>query len=85
MPAREITQRQLRKENREIMDALEAGESFVITRNGVPVAKMTPLRRRFFVPKEVVLAVFRNAPDIDLARMRADLDAVADQDPTPGA
>jgi len=80
---REITQWELRNDGGEIMRALDAGEAFVVTRNGVPVGELTPLRRRSFVPKATVLAAFSNAPAIDPARFRADLDTIADQNPTP--
>ena len=39
-----IGQRQLRNDNAEIMRRVEAGESFVITRNGHPIADLTPHR-----------------------------------------
>jgi antitoxin (DNA-binding transcriptional repressor) of toxin-antitoxin stability system len=80
---REITQRELRNGSGDVMRALDAGESFVVTRNGVPVGELTPLRRQRFVSKNAVLAAFVNAPPIDFARFRADLDAVADQSVTP--
>lgn len=38
--AREITQRELRNESGEIMRALDPGETFVVTRNGVPVGEL---------------------------------------------
>lgn len=47
--ARNITQRELRNQSGEIMRGLDQGESFVITRNGVPVGQLTPLLRRQFV------------------------------------
>ena len=78
-----ITQRQLRNESGAIMRALERGESFVVTRNGVPVGELTPVRRRRFVPAEAVLQAFATAPPIEGERFRADLAAVLDQDPTP--
>jgi prevent-host-death family protein len=78
-----ITQRQLRNDSGEIMRRLDAGESFVVTRNGVPVGELVPLRRQRFVPREAVMAMFANAPAIDAAQFRADIDAVVDQDPTP--
>jgi prevent-host-death family protein len=81
--ARTITQRELRNESGEIMRRLEAGESFIITRNGAPVGELHPVRRRTFVDTEVLLEAFRGAPRIDRHRLRADLDAVVDQDPTP--
>jgi prevent-host-death family protein len=37
-----IPQRQLRNDSGEIMRRVEAGESFVITRNGKPVADLVP-------------------------------------------
>jgi prevent-host-death family protein len=80
-----ISQRQLRNDNGDIMRRVEAGESFIVTRHGVPVAELTPLRRRRFVPAEELIEAFRGAPRIDYKRLRADLDAVVDQDPTPRA
>ena len=83
--AREITQRELRNDSGEIMRQLDRGESFVVTRNGVPVGELTPLRRRRFVAAETAVASFRGAPSVDYRQFRADLDAVADQDPAPHA
>jgi prevent-host-death family protein len=83
--ARDLTQRELRNESGEIMRALDAGESFTVTRNGVPVAELTPARRHRFVEREAVLAAFRAAAPIDPGRWRADLDRHASQDPTPRA
>lgn len=83
--ARIVTQRQLRNESGEIMRALDRGESFVVTRNGVAVAELKPLQRRQFVPAEVAVAAFRGAPRIDRHRFRADVDAYLDQDPEPRA
>jgi len=80
---REITQRELRNESGEIMRALDRGESFVVTRNGVPVGELIPLRRRRFVSAEVVMGAFAGAPRIDPTRFRAEIDSVLDQDPTP--
>jgi len=80
---REITQRELRNESGEIMRQLDQGETFVVTRNGVPVGELAPLRRHRFVSADAVTAMFRHAPDIDAARFRTDLDVVASQDPTP--
>jgi antitoxin (DNA-binding transcriptional repressor) of toxin-antitoxin stability system len=65
------------------MRALDRGESFVVTRNGVAVGELLPLRRRRFVSAEAVVAAFAGAPAIDAARFRADLDAVIDQNPEP--
>jgi antitoxin (DNA-binding transcriptional repressor) of toxin-antitoxin stability system len=82
---REISQRQLRNESGEIMRELDRGESFVVTRNGVPVGELRPIRRRRFVPKDVALAVFSGASRIDSDRLRSDVDVILDQDSTPRA
>jgi prevent-host-death family protein len=81
--AREITQRELRNESGEIMRALDRGETFIVTRNGVPVGELTPLRQRAFVRAEVAVGMFAASPALDAARFRADVDAVLDQRPDP--
>ncbi len=81
--AREITQRELRNNSGDIMRQLDVGESFTVTRNGVPVGELTPLRRHRFVTAETAVAAFRMAPHIDYERFRDDLDSVAAQDSTP--
>ena len=83
--ARDITQRQLRNDSGEIMRGLDRGETFVVTRNGVPVGELAPLRRHRFVNADATIAMFRGAPSVELARLRADLDSVASQDPNPFA
>jgi len=81
--ARELTQRQLRNESGEVMRALDAGESFLVTRNGVAVGELTPLRRHRYVSRDAALAAFSRAAAIDAARFRADIDRFVDQDPAP--
>lgn len=78
---REISQRELRNNSGEIMRAVKKGESFIVTSNGEPIARLSPLRDRYFVPSNVVLEAFKGAPNIDYKRLRADLDAVADPSP----
>jgi prevent-host-death family protein len=82
---REITQRELRNNSGEIMRQLDQGESFVVTRNGVPVGELSPLRRHRFVSAEAAVAAFKGAPPIDFDRLRADLDRAADQAITANA
>jgi len=65
------------------MRALAEGKSFVVTRNGVPVGELVPLRQRVFVPAEQARAAFAGAPRIASRRFRRDVDAVIDQDATP--
>ncbi len=80
---REVTQRELRNDSGEIMRQLDQGETFVVTRNGVPVGELTPLRRHRFVTAEAAVAMFRTAPRVDYEQFRADLDDLVNQDVTP--
>ncbi len=81
--AREITQRQLRNDSGEIMRALDLGESFLVTRNGVAVGELRPVRRRRFVAARTVTSAFAAAPRIDAGRMRREIDALIAQDARP--
>jgi prevent-host-death family protein len=81
--AREISQRELRNESGEIMRRVNAGETFVVTSNGRPVAELAPLHRHRFVRSEAVVALFRNAARVDYQRFRQDLDDVSSQNATP--
>jgi prevent-host-death family protein len=83
--ARRISQRELRNESGKIMRALDRGESFVVTRNGVPVGDLLPLRQRRFVAADNAVAAFAGAPPVEFARFRADVDADLDMDPKPRA
>lgn len=83
--SREITQRELRNESGDIMRQLDEGETFIVTRNGVPVGELLPLRRHRFVAAETAVAMFRTAPHLDYERFRTDLDEAASQEPTPRA
>ncbi|MDN5761182.1 MAG: prevent-host-death protein [Microlunatus sp.] len=75
----EISQRDLRLRSKEIMDSVERGHSFTVTRDGHQIGELVPLRRRrTFVPKEVFLAGFVDTSPIDPDRFRADLDAIVD-------
>lgn len=41
---RTISQRELRNDNAQVIRGVEDGESYVVTRRGVPVARLVPLR-----------------------------------------
>ncbi|MFC9897463.1 type II toxin-antitoxin system Phd/YefM family antitoxin [Nocardia sp. NPDC127579] len=77
----EITQRDLRNRSKEIMDAVQRGQSFTVTRDGYRVGELIPLRRkRRFVSRDEFAAMSRSAPDISLDAFRADQDATADHE-----
>jgi prevent-host-death family protein len=77
---REITQRELRNDSGSIMRGVERGESFIITRNGTPIGRLIPLRRRTFVPRDEVLAAFATSPAVDPDAFRDSIEAAIDPD-----
>lgn len=82
-----ITQRELRNETPAIMRAIEKGESFVLTRNGTPIADLIPHARppktRRATGRDIMEAAKR-LPKIDADEFFADLDSVVDPDPFRG-
>jgi antitoxin (DNA-binding transcriptional repressor) of toxin-antitoxin stability system len=77
----EITQRDLRSRSREIMDAVEHGQSFTVTRDGHQIGELVPIRRRrMFVSRQEFAAMSRNAPEGSLNAFRADQDEAADHE-----
>lgn len=78
--ARTIAQRELRNDNAKVIEAVTAGETFVITRNGVPVAEVRPLApsRPTSVPRSALMALAAQGPHVDARQFRADLDAAID-------
>lgn len=80
--AKTIAQRELRNDNARVIEAVTAGQTFVVTRNGEPVAELRPLRagRRTFVSREEVAALATAGVRIDRDQFRADLDRVTDQE-----
>jgi prevent-host-death family protein len=76
----EITQRDLRTRSKEIMDAVERGQAFTVTRDGHRIGELVPLRqRRQFVSRAEFAAMSHGAAAIDADAFRADQDAAADQ------
>ncbi len=76
-----IAQRELRNDNAKVIEAVAAGESFVVTRNGVPVAELRPIQqtRRTFVPTAELAELTARGPRIDREQFRKDLDRIVDQ------
>ena len=82
MDTEQISQRDLRLRSREIMDAVERGTTFTVTRDGHEIGELVPLRRkRAFLTRQELVALGRGLAPIDAGRFRADLDAQTD----PGA
>ena len=75
---RVITQRELRNESARVLREVQAGQTMVVTRNGVPVAELRPIPARSFVPRAAIAAAAHGAPRVEGKRLRADLDVVVD-------
>jgi prevent-host-death family protein len=69
-----ITQREFRNNSASVMDQVEAGETFHITRNGVEIAELRPLRRGRRLSAEELVARHRRLPRVDYAAMRDEAD-----------
>ena len=76
-----ISQRELRNENAKVMDAVAGGETFIVTRNGEPLAEIRPIQsaRKTFIRRQ---DLSRNAGvrvRIDPDPFRRDLHNAVDQ------
>jgi len=79
--AEAISQRDLRLRSKEIMDAVEDGRSFTVTRGGHSIGELIPLRRpRTFVRREQFQAGRAGLSPLDLQQFRADMDGVIDSE-----
>jgi len=76
----EVTIRELRNHGGEVVDRVAAGERLVVTRGGRPVAELRPLSARG-LSATALLERWRRLPSIDIAALRADLDATLDARP----
>jgi prevent-host-death family protein len=76
---RVITQRELRNQSAAVLRDVQAGQTIIVSRNGVPVAELRPIQPRRFVSRAVIAEAAMRAPRIDAGRFRADLDEVIDQ------
>jgi prevent-host-death family protein len=83
-----ITQREFRNNSAAVMDAVEAGETIHITRNGTEVAELRPLSRRRRLTAEELVARHRRLPRVDPEQMRHEADEffgasdrIGDEDP----
>ena len=65
-----ITQREFRNNSAAVMDAVEAGETFHITRNGVEVAELRPVSGRRRLTAEELVARHVRLPRVDYQEMR---------------
>jgi prevent-host-death family protein len=74
---REVTVRDLRNRGGEVLDLVAAGEEIQVTRDGRPVAVLTPTPRQP-LPLDVLLARWRRLRPVDPVRFRRDIDELFD-------
>ncbi|MBW1597504.1 type II toxin-antitoxin system Phd/YefM family antitoxin [Streptomyces sp. JJ38] len=83
-----ITQREFRNNSAAVMDAVEAGETYYITRNGNEVAELRPIHRKPRLSARELVERHRRLPRVDYARMREEAEElfgaeerIGDEDP----
>ncbi|WP_344420813.1 type II toxin-antitoxin system prevent-host-death family antitoxin [Amycolatopsis minnesotensis] len=69
-----ITQREFRNNSAAVMDAVEAGETYHITRNGVEVAELRPVAPKRRLTAEELVERHRKLPRVDPVGMRHEAD-----------
>jgi prevent-host-death family protein len=79
--SKSISQAELRNGSARVMDAVEAGEDFIVTRNGAPVAELRPLSPRRELSADELIAMFAGlSPGSSGDDMRAEADAIFGED-----
>ena len=78
----EVSVRELRNYGGQILNRVEGGESMTITRDGTPVALISPLRQPR-LSATALLADWKNVPLISSAALRDDLDKALNMGFTP--
>lgn len=75
----QVSPRDLRSHGREILDAVEDGQSFIVTRDGREVGELVPLQqRRRFVPRADFAAMSVGVGGTNPERFRHEQDAYLD-------
>jgi prevent-host-death family protein len=73
----DVTIRELRNKGGDVIERVIAGEVLTVTRDGRPVARLSPLPGPA-LNAEVLLARWRRLPPMDPRSLRRDMDAVID-------
>jgi prevent-host-death family protein len=72
-----VSIRELRNNGGDVVDRVARGESITITRNGRPVAELTPLGKPP-ATRDVLVEHRRSLPPVDPAALRRDVDELLD-------
>lgn len=79
-----ITQRDFRNESAAVMNAVEQGETFRVTRHGVPIAEVRPILGEAFSPIAQIKPAFNTLGEGDFDAMRAESEAIFGEDRIDG-
>jgi antitoxin (DNA-binding transcriptional repressor) of toxin-antitoxin stability system len=69
-----IDQREFDQNPAEILEAVEAGETYHVTRDGTEVAELHPPTHRQPLNTDEVIDLLKDQPEMDYAEMRAEAD-----------
>lgn len=72
-----VSVRDLRNNGADVLRRVERGQRIVVTRDGDPVAELTPIRRRSVSAAELIRRR-RTLPPVDPKALRDDIDRVLD-------
>ena len=73
----DVTIRELRNKGGEVIERVIGGEVLTVTRDGIPVAQLSPLPRKP-LSAEALLERHRGLPPLDLDEIRRELDEIID-------
>ena len=73
----DVTIRELRNKGGEVIERVIGGEVLTVTRDGIPVAQLSPLPRKPLTA-EALLQRHRGLPPLDLDEIRRELDEIID-------
>ncbi|MEO8529481.1 MAG: type II toxin-antitoxin system prevent-host-death family antitoxin [Pseudolysinimonas sp.] len=73
-----VTVRDLRNRSADVLAEVARGETFVVTRDGEPIAELSPLPRRG-LSREELIERRKHLPAIDVVEFRRDIDSILDQ------
>lgn len=74
---KDISQRELGYASAAVMDVVERGEAFRVTRHGVVVGAVRPVVAGGFVARSTLKAALASLPPVDVASLRSVADAVS--------
>jgi prevent-host-death family protein len=72
-----VTIRDLRNRSADVLAEVARGETLIVTRDGVPIAELSPLPRRGRSTDELI-ANRKHLPPMDPDELRRDLDSILD-------